>query len=253
MFCSSCGKQIPDGSNVCPYCGASMMGGVNMAQPVMQPSSYDMQPKKGKGGIIAAIIIFVFVAAAAVFVCVFWKPWENGMRMPWQKASLDGTWVANIDVSDVIEDFTGEELDSKLKLEVYMSFDDDEFEIGIDEEAGDKFKEDFLDIMKDVMIEEMCDYYDCDEDELEDYVDIDDYMDELEDECDPEDLIGNVSCDFYEEDGSVYLYDGDEDDATEAFSYEIKGKKMTIEIEDGFGELDGAYVDYFEDAEWVKD
>ena len=25
MFCSNCGKQIPDGSKFCPYCGAPVM------------------------------------------------------------------------------------------------------------------------------------------------------------------------------------------------------------------------------------
>ena len=34
MFCSSCGKQIPDGSGFCPECGATQRGAA------AQPSSY---------------------------------------------------------------------------------------------------------------------------------------------------------------------------------------------------------------------
>ncbi|SEF77043.1 zinc-ribbon domain-containing protein, partial [Eubacterium ruminantium] len=42
MFCLKCGKQIPDGSGMCPVCGANLMqggpqyGGMNPQQMGMQ-------------------------------------------------------------------------------------------------------------------------------------------------------------------------------------------------------------------------
>jgi TM2 domain-containing membrane protein YozV len=37
MFCPNCGRQIPDGSKFCPYCGASLEGesGVSQIQGVL--------------------------------------------------------------------------------------------------------------------------------------------------------------------------------------------------------------------------
>ncbi len=34
-FCSNCGKEIPDGSTICPSCGANL--GVGIAAPVIDP------------------------------------------------------------------------------------------------------------------------------------------------------------------------------------------------------------------------
>ena len=54
MFCKSCGKQIPDGAVVCPYCGQSMQ---NMAPPPpIQPS---VQPpvQKIDSHLVEAILV----------------------------------------------------------------------------------------------------------------------------------------------------------------------------------------------------
>ena len=52
MYCSSCGKEIPESTNFCPHCGASQTAPV--AKPI--PSADD----EDKASIILIIISFLF-------------------------------------------------------------------------------------------------------------------------------------------------------------------------------------------------
>jgi len=40
MFCPNCGRQIPDGSKFCPYCGASLEGNVTSQSSPKGSSSF---------------------------------------------------------------------------------------------------------------------------------------------------------------------------------------------------------------------
>ena len=41
MFCPNCGKEIPDGSKFCPYCGANLEGNVTSQSSPKESSSSD--------------------------------------------------------------------------------------------------------------------------------------------------------------------------------------------------------------------
>ncbi len=54
MFCSNCGKQIPDGSIICSYCGAQ--------QEIVNSANSQNPKKKGKksaGKIILPIVVAI--------------------------------------------------------------------------------------------------------------------------------------------------------------------------------------------------
>jgi hypothetical protein len=59
MFCPNCGKQIPDGSKFCPYCGASLEG-----KAVNSPKS---KSSRSIAKIIIPIILIVVILAGGLF------------------------------------------------------------------------------------------------------------------------------------------------------------------------------------------
>lgn len=80
MFCTNCGKQIPDGSKFCTNCGASMgnnqppiQNQQQFQQPYQQPYQQPFnapnpppyRPKKSKGGVIAVVVLLVIALIAA--------------------------------------------------------------------------------------------------------------------------------------------------------------------------------------------
>ena len=73
MFCTNCGKQMPEGSRFCVNCGTRETAVRQPAQetpqhqPVQQPvRSYPVQKKQTPGGKIAVIVIAAVVAIACV-------------------------------------------------------------------------------------------------------------------------------------------------------------------------------------------
>lgn len=75
MFCMKCGKSLDEGVTVCPECGEPVdMQKVNEAlanNNAVNTTVVYAPAKKGKGGLIAAIIAAVVVLAGAGF-CIFW-------------------------------------------------------------------------------------------------------------------------------------------------------------------------------------
>lgn len=79
MFCRQCGKEIADGARFCKYCGASQGAGNqpvaakpqagtavgNTSQTSCQKKLPRKGPKKGKGGIIAALVVVILLVIAA--------------------------------------------------------------------------------------------------------------------------------------------------------------------------------------------
>lgn len=77
MFCTNCGKQIPENSNFCTYCGAStgnipqpMQNQQQFRQPYQQPfNQYPQKPKKGKGGVVALVaVLIIALIVTGIFV-----------------------------------------------------------------------------------------------------------------------------------------------------------------------------------------
>ena len=74
MFCSNCGKQIPDGSAFCPECGTKLTAPVTQAAPTAPvtqaaptaPASYAAAPVKTKKGMSKGALIGIIAAAVAV-------------------------------------------------------------------------------------------------------------------------------------------------------------------------------------------
>lgn len=79
MFCKQCGKELADNVKFCKYCGAAQAAGdpadavklenSEKAGNVPTPENSERQKtdprkKKGKGGIIAALVLFLLAAAA---------------------------------------------------------------------------------------------------------------------------------------------------------------------------------------------
>lgn len=91
MFCNKCGAQLPDGTNFCKYCGASLSSAPaefsNYAEPYMvqppvqpqptapqpmqapmapPPNNYDEQKKSSTGYIVIAVVAVILIAAVIV-------------------------------------------------------------------------------------------------------------------------------------------------------------------------------------------
>lgn len=67
MFCMYCGKELKDGARFCGHCGASIHG-VQAQQPTKQAEpeiSAPMPRKKGRGGLIAAIVAGAIVLSVS--------------------------------------------------------------------------------------------------------------------------------------------------------------------------------------------
>ena len=74
MFCSNCGKQIPDGSAFCPNCGAQLGGAQPQQSQPPQPQQQQMfqepadQQPKAKGKLVPFLAAVAVVILAAVLI-----------------------------------------------------------------------------------------------------------------------------------------------------------------------------------------
>lgn len=84
MFCPKCGRQIPDASNVCPYCGFVFQNSVP-PQHMYEPST-DKSIFKKIGGAISAIATVI-----ALIFCIY-------------ACTADKNELAN-DIADIAEEF----------------------------------------------------------------------------------------------------------------------------------------------------
>ena len=145
MFCSNCGKEIPDGSRFCEYCGTAC-GAPQQSEPVKNESApaqapaYQAAPaytapvegasqpagekpkKKGKGGKIAIIIAAVLaLGAAAAAGCMFLfggKNLENTVHKTFDKPKDYYSYVEKKTLSTISEGLKSDEVKSIVdKLE----------------------------------------------------------------------------------------------------------------------------------------
>ena len=90
MFCAKCGKQIPDGSAVCPFCGAPMAAPqAPQAAPVAPQAPHAVPPvapvyapvaPKEKKPVNKLPIIIGAIAAAAVLAIVLYLILHDGAK-----------------------------------------------------------------------------------------------------------------------------------------------------------------------------
>lgn len=103
MYCPTCGKEIEDGSLVCPICGAALE--VESEQPVYQAApAAAVEPKK-KNIVLPIVVALVAIAAIAAVLIIF--VFGGGNK--------DGKYVC--------------EMYAAFGIDVYLEVDGDEFDL----------------------------------------------------------------------------------------------------------------------------
>lgn len=115
MFCLKCGEVIPDGSTICPKCGADpaeKKGEVSTADIERKKNLWTKMPKAAKFGIAGVI-------AVVVIVLIINGIGKAALRRDIQRAWLDtdGTILKVLDITDdkisrMIKSNTGWRLDT---------------------------------------------------------------------------------------------------------------------------------------------
>ena len=97
MFCMKCGEAIPDGSEICPKCGANLQE----AQPAIVYASQEPEPAPKKNNKKVALIIGICACLVAAFFII------NGIGKASLKDALttewcdvDGSIIKVLDISD---------------------------------------------------------------------------------------------------------------------------------------------------------
>ena len=257
-FCGSCGKQIPDDANACPYCGAFQEFGA-MSAPEKKPF-----PAKKLAIALAALVVVLAVVFAAVKLIggAGWKkPLDrlcdiaNDQKVSESVIKDAARCVAGSvgkkDVDAFIDEAAGVKFDSdRTILEMLQNEVDSALDYAEDEYGKNlKFSYEIEDKEK------------LDEDDLEEYQDVykrigslgvdtvkyaDDYVDEVEDYTDGE---------LKKKDADSLL------DHVKAFSRELKDAKVTagyevdlalkIEGKDDDDELEYTIAVIKLDGKWV--
>lgn len=105
MFCSNCGSNIPDGSNMCPNCGAPQQPQYN--DPFNQPYNYGQNynqpyqapaPKKSNTAVIIGIIVAIVAIAAIVVAIILTKKDDDSSDSSGGSTteSYDGRYVSDL-------------------------------------------------------------------------------------------------------------------------------------------------------------
>lgn len=71
MFCSNCGKQIPDGTSFCSYCGARQSAAPAQPRPAASEPARQAAPRKKRRWTAFVIPVLAFFAAFALGKFVF--------------------------------------------------------------------------------------------------------------------------------------------------------------------------------------
>ncbi len=180
MFCGNCGAQVPDGSTVCPNCGAAMAPkaqapNMNQGAQYQSPQFQNPQggfpnqgvpagnaPKKGNGKLIGIIAACVVVVALIIF-CVVKFAGGSGPKGSYTDGSTVITFSGN--------KMTYYEMEMGMGMEMTVDYKIKKDKIEIDPESLE---------FSDQTIEYFEDFFGYDEDDIEDM--IEEYVDDMEDE-----------------------------------------------------------------------
>lgn len=66
MFCNNCGKEIPEGSEFCPYCGKNLI----KQQSNIQTEMYNKKIEDDKSANMVLIVVGIIFLAIAIFMTV---------------------------------------------------------------------------------------------------------------------------------------------------------------------------------------
>ena len=96
MFCTKCGEAIPDGSEICPKCGANLQE----AQPAIVYASQEPEPAPKKNKKVALIIGICACLVAAFFIIngIGKASLKDTLTREW--SDLDGSIIKVLDISD---------------------------------------------------------------------------------------------------------------------------------------------------------
>ena len=104
MHCPNCGREIPDGSKFCPYCGASLEGAI-------KKENYNHSSKSSRI-IIPVVLIIVLLFSVFAFVKIINK--NNPSNM------IIGTWIPT---GGQIEDLESIEFFKDGTVKIYYTDD----------------------------------------------------------------------------------------------------------------------------------
>ena len=96
MFCTNCFEAIPDGSEICPICGAKQKNESNEKAVVYASQAINSektsQPSKGKKRIIAYIAIFFIIVLVALIATLTIGHIVSNSQKAKLKEQLIGEW-----------------------------------------------------------------------------------------------------------------------------------------------------------------
>ncbi|MCM1544475.1 MAG: zinc ribbon domain-containing protein [Ruminococcus sp.] len=110
MFCQKCGKEIPNDSNVCQFCGAPQVSGSFPQQPSVPA---EPKKKKKKKGCLIAVIV---VALIAVFFIALGSS-SDEPNVSDDKVSTSAAGNASTTKKDSVAETTVSEKDYKASCE----------------------------------------------------------------------------------------------------------------------------------------
>ena len=108
MFCTSCGKQLPDGTQFCVHCGAKQnavqaprQNAQTQGAPAPQQAAYApvQQPRKSSKAPLVIIVASVVIIVACVVIAGIYTNWF-GLASPASSASSSSTATASKSSAD---------------------------------------------------------------------------------------------------------------------------------------------------------
>ncbi len=117
MNCPTCGADLPDGTAVCPICGAALAPATNSVNNALfnqaPVNTSTVTAKKGGAGATVGIIAgIVAVLAIAFAVCWFVLGWKYNGTYQFDSASMYGETYSAAD----LESMAGQSLNMTLKV-----------------------------------------------------------------------------------------------------------------------------------------
>lgn len=210
---------------------------------------------------LSKVLVLVMAVTMLLAMCSCAVDPQKAIVATWEW-EFDATEVMNEQLADQLGDDL--EVDAELIIPIVISFDEDgEGEFAVDEdkfaEPFEKYLEAVVDVAVEAMYKQMEDMG-MSRDEIDSQFEdaygssVQEFMESSMEELNIEDLLGEMSMDFYWEiDEDLLLIAENEDDLSEdnALKFEIKGNKMIINDMEG-DVFDLSEMDPDFPVEWTK-